>query len=54
MSLIIGLLLLWVVLVVVGLAVKALFWLAIVGVVLFLVTGVIGAFRGRGRGSALR
>ncbi len=54
MSLIIGLLLLWLVLVVVGFTVKALFWLAIIGIALFLATGVLGAIRGRGRGSALR
>lgn len=51
MGLIIGLLVLWLVLVVVGFAVKTLFWLAIVGLVLFLATGVLGALRGR---SALR
>ncbi len=47
MGLIIGLLVLWVVLVVIGFTVKALLWLAIVGIVLFLVTGVFGAIRGR-------
>jgi hypothetical protein len=54
MGLIIGLLVLWLVLVVVGFAVKTLFWLAIVGLVLFLATGVLGALRGRGGRSALR
>jgi hypothetical protein len=54
MGLILGLLVLWLVLVVVGFAVKALLWLAIVGLVLFVVTGVVGAFRSRSRGSALR
>ena len=49
MGLIIGLLVLWLVLVVVGFAVKALLWLAIIGIVLFLLTGVFGAIRGRGR-----
>ncbi len=53
MGLIIGLLVLWVVLVVIGFTVKALLWLAIVGIVLFLVTGVFGAIRGRS-GRALR
>lgn len=54
MGLILGLLVLWLVLVVVGFAVKALLWLAIVGLVLFVVTGVFGAFRSRSRGGALR
>ena len=47
MGLIIGLLVLWLVLVVVGFAVKALLWLAIVGIVLFIVTGIFGAIRRR-------
>ena len=53
MGLILGLLILWLVLVVVGFAVKALFWLAIVGIALFLVTGIFGAIRSRGGRSAL-
>jgi hypothetical protein len=48
MGLIIGLLVLWLVLVVVGFVVKALLWLAIIGIVLFLLTAVFGAIRGRG------
>ncbi|MBV9141999.1 MAG: hypothetical protein JO115_13965 [Pseudonocardiales bacterium] len=48
MGLILGLLVLWLVLVVVGFAVKTLLWLAIVGLVLFVLTGVFGAVRGRG------
>jgi len=51
MGLILGLLVLWLVLVVVGFAVKTLLWLAIVGIVLFLATGVLAAIRGRGRGA---
>jgi hypothetical protein len=47
MGLIIGLLVLWVVLAVIGFAVKSLFWLAIVGIVLFVATGVFGAIRRR-------
>lgn len=47
MGLIIGLLVLWLVLVVVGFAVKALLWLAIVGIVLFIATGIFGAIRRR-------
>lgn len=47
MGLIVALLVVWLVLVVVGFAVKALFWLAIVGIVLFVGTGVLGALRRR-------
>ncbi|MBV9160160.1 MAG: hypothetical protein JO309_10440 [Pseudonocardiales bacterium] len=54
MGLILALLVLWLVFVVVGFAVKTLLWLAIVGLVLFVITGVFGAFRGRGRRGALR
>jgi hypothetical protein len=48
MGLILGLLVLWLVLVVVGFAIKTLLWLAIVGLVLFVLTGVFGVVRGRG------
>jgi hypothetical protein len=51
MGLIVGLLVLWVVLAVVGFAFKSLLWLAIVGIVLFIATGVFGAMRRR---SAIR
>ncbi len=47
MGLIIALLVLWVVLAVVGFAVKSLLWLAIVGIVLFIATGIFGAMRRR-------
>jgi hypothetical protein len=47
-GLIIGLLVLWLVLAVLGFVVKSLFWLAIVGIVLFVATAAIGAAR-RGR-----
>jgi hypothetical protein len=47
MGLIIGLLVLWLVLAVIGFTIKALFWLAIVGLVLFVLTGIFGALRGR-------
>ena len=47
MGLIIGLLVLWVVLAVVGFVVKSLLWLAIVAIVLFIATGIFGAIRRR-------
>jgi hypothetical protein len=47
MGLIIGLLVLWVVLAAIGFAVKSLFWLAIVGIILFVATGIFGAVRRR-------
>jgi hypothetical protein len=47
MGLIIGLLVLWVVLAVIGFVVKSLFWLAIVGIILFVATGIFGAMRRR-------
>jgi hypothetical protein len=54
MGVILGLLVLWVVLIIVGFAVKTLLWLAIVGLVLFVITGIFGAIRGRGGRGALR
>ena len=51
MGLIIGLLVLWVIVAVVGFAVHTLFWLAIAGIVLFVVTGIFGALRRRGSGA---
>jgi hypothetical protein len=42
MGLLIGLLVIWAVLVVLGVVIKGLFWLIIVGAVLFVATGVIG------------
>jgi hypothetical protein len=49
MGLLVALLVLWLVLVVVGFTIKALLWLAILGLVLFAITSLIAAFRGRGR-----
>jgi type IV secretory pathway VirB3-like protein len=46
-GLIIALLVLWLIFAVVGFVVKSLFWLAILGIVLFVVTGVFGAVRRR-------
>ena len=48
MGLIIGLLVLWLVITVLGFVIKSLFWLAIVGIVLFIATGIFGAVRRRG------
>lgn len=42
MGLIIGLLVIWLVLSIVGFAVKGLIWLAIIGLILFVATGVWG------------
>ncbi|MEA5365205.1 hypothetical protein VA596_37135 [Amycolatopsis sp., V23-08] len=42
MGLLVGLLVIWAVLAVLGIVVKGLFWLLVVGVVLFVATGVIG------------
>lgn len=50
MGLIIALLVLWVVIAVIGFAVKSLLWLAIIGIVLFVATGIFGAVRRRGSG----
>jgi len=47
MGLIVGLLVLWVILAVLGFVVKSLFWLAIVAIILFVATGVFGAMRRR-------
>lgn len=46
MGLIVGLLILWLVLSVIGFVVKSLFWLAIIGLVLFLATLVYGFVKG--------
>jgi hypothetical protein len=47
MGLLVTLLVLWLVVIVVGFTIKALLWLAFIGIVLFVVTGVYGALRGR-------
>jgi hypothetical protein len=41
------LLAIWLVLIIIGFAIKALLWLAIAGIVLFVVTGIYGAIRRR-------
>jgi hypothetical protein len=43
------LLVIWIALIVIGAVIKGLFWLIIVGVVLFLATSLIGFVRGRTR-----
>ncbi len=47
MGLIIGLLVLWLVLAIVGFFVKALLWLAIVGIIFFVATAIFGVIRSR-------
>jgi hypothetical protein len=47
MGLIVGLLVVWLVLAVLGLAIKGIFWLFIVGLILFIATGVFGWIRRR-------
>jgi hypothetical protein len=49
MRVLLVLLILWAVLAVIGFAVKSLFWLAIVGLVLFFATSIYGVLRGRSR-----
>lgn len=48
MGIIIGLLVIWLVVSVLGFAIKGLFWLAIIGIVLFISTAAIGWGRNRG------
>ena len=46
-ALLLFLLVAWIVVAVLGFVIKGLFWLAVVGIVLFLVTGVIGMLRAK-------
>lgn len=46
MGLIIGLLVIWLVLTVLGFVIKGLFWLAVIGIVLLLATVVYGFVKG--------
>lgn len=48
MGLIITLLVIWLILSVLGFAIKGLIWLAIIGIVLFVATAGIGWFRNKG------
>lgn len=47
-GLIIGLLVIWLVLTLLGFVIKGLVWLAIIGIVLFVATAAVGWFRNRG------
>jgi hypothetical protein len=47
MGLIVGLLVLWLIVAIIGFTVKSLLWLAIIGIVLFVATGIAGAVRRR-------
>ena len=46
-GLVVGLLVIWLILVVLGLVIKGLFWLFVVGAVLFVVTAIVGWARRR-------
>jgi hypothetical protein len=50
MGLIVALLVIWLVIVVIGFVVKSLFWLAVIGIVLFLGTAAYGAIKRRSSG----
>jgi hypothetical protein len=47
MGLIVALLVIWAVLALLGLVFKGLFWLFVIGLILFIATGVFGWTRGR-------
>ncbi|MGX5717900.1 hypothetical protein [Arthrobacter sp. MAHUQ-56] len=47
MGIIIGLLVIWLILSIVGFVVKGLFWLAVIGLILFVATGVWGWLKRR-------
>lgn len=49
MGILVALLVVWLILAVVGFVVKSLLWLAILGIVLFVVTSLWGAMQRRGR-----
>ncbi|MGW9021552.1 hypothetical protein ACWGOE_08740 [Leucobacter chromiiresistens] len=46
-ALLLLLLVVWIVVAVIGFVIKGLFWLAVIGIVLFLVTGVIGMLKAK-------
>jgi hypothetical protein len=47
MGLVVALLVVWLILAVLGLVVKGLFWLFIIGAILFVATGILGWIRRR-------
>jgi len=47
LGLIVALLVVWLVLIVLGVAIKGLFWLVILGAVLFVITAIVGFVRRR-------
>lgn len=47
-GIIVALLIIWVVISVLGFVIKGLFWLAVIGIVLFVATAAVGWFRNRG------
>ncbi|MBF0671523.1 MULTISPECIES: hypothetical protein [unclassified Salinibacterium] len=49
LKIILILLAIWIVLSIIGFVVEGLFWLAIIGLVLFAITAIFGGIRGRGR-----
>lgn len=53
MGIIVGILVIWLVLAVIGFVVKSLFWLAIVGIVLFIATAAYGAIKGKFSGNQI-
>lgn len=48
-GLIVLLLIIWIAAGIIGFVFKGLLWLAIIGIVLFVLTGIFGLFRGRSR-----
>ena len=49
LTIVVALRVIWIVLAVIGFVVKALLWLAVVAIVLFAITAVVGAVRARSR-----
>lgn len=47
MGILLAILVIWLVISVIGFVVKSLLWLGIIGVIAFVVTAAIGAFRGK-------
>lgn len=51
-TLLIILLIIWAGLSILGFVVKGLLWLALIGIILFVITAIVGFVRQRGRGSS--